>query len=103
MSAECRPDPGLLYEHMFDHTETTQLTLFRGSRPAHRAAGGGRNARMALRLDRMADEAEVEAERLRSVGDELGERRERERARDARRSATILRAGPGGVARVMAS
>ena len=46
---------------------------------------------------------EAEAERLRVLGDELGERREREIARDARRSAAILRAGPDGVARLLAS
>lgn len=89
---------------MFDAPETTQLTLFLGERPDPRPrARLGRNARMALRLDRMADEAELEAEALRSSGDQLGERRARERARDARRSAAILRAGPGGVARLLAS
>lgn len=93
----------LLYEHMFDHGDTTQLTLFRGQRPAPSGSRRGRNARMALRLDQMADIAEAEAERLRGLGDELGERRAREQVRDARRSAAILRAGPTGVARLMAS
>ena len=44
-----------------------------------------------------------EISRLRGLGDELGERRAREQVRDARRSAAILRAGPTGVARLMAS
>ncbi|MFN8110557.1 MAG: hypothetical protein U0Y82_12045 [Thermoleophilia bacterium] len=91
---------------MFDSDDTTQLTLFIGGRPdpAPRATRRlGRNARMALQLDRMADDAELQAERLRAHGDQVGERRERERARDARRSAALLRAGPGGVARLLAS
>jgi hypothetical protein len=86
--------------------DTTQLTLFHGgaSRPSPAPRRRmGRNARMALTLDRMADEAEAQAERHRADGDRLGERRARERARDARRSAAILRAGPGGVARLLAS
>ena len=63
----------------------------------------GRNARMALRLEELAAEADREAEECRRAGDLLGQRRARERARDARRSAHVLRTGPRGVADLLAS
>ncbi len=89
---------------MFDAADNTQLTLFMGQRPDPQPRRRlGRNERMALRLDQMADDAELEAESCRSRGDQLGERRAREQARDARRSAALLRAGPEGVARLLAS
>lgn len=91
----------------------SQLTLFIGQaepQPAPPATGVprhgrrlGRNARMALRLDDMALQSDREAEECRRAGDQIGERRAREQARDARRSAMLLRAGPEGVARVLAS
>ena len=84
-----------------------QMALFTGQgagpAPRPRRARLGRNARMALRLEEMAVQADMEAEMCRRSGDQLGQRRARERARDARRSAQILRAGPAGVARVLAS
>jgi len=99
-----RPEGALVYEHMFAPSETTQLTLFAGQRPDPAPQRRvGRNERMAMQLDQMADDAEIAAEELRSRGDQLGERRARERARDARRSAALLRAGPSGVARLLAS
>jgi hypothetical protein len=61
----------------------------------------GRNDRLALRLDEIADLAEAEAGQERARGDQIGERRALEGARDARRSAALLRAGPRGVARVL--
>ncbi len=61
----------------------------------------GRNDRLALKIDEIGDLAELEAGRERALGDHLGERRALERARDARRSAALLRAGPRGVARVL--
>jgi hypothetical protein len=97
---------GARHEPVSAAPDSTQLTLFQGggARPAPAPRRRlGRNARMALTLDRMADEAEAQAERSRADGDQMGERRARERARDARRSAAILRAGPGGVARLLAS
>jgi hypothetical protein len=62
-----------------------------------------RNERMALRLEQLADDWEDQAEQERAAGDQLSERRFREQARDARRSAALLRAGPGGVSRLLAS
>jgi len=63
----------------------------------------GRNARMAERLDRIADEAEREAVYSRRAGDTVGARAARDRAADARRAAALLRAGPAGVGRLLAS
>lgn len=68
-----------------------------GLRPA------GRNARMADRLDRMAAQAERDAAACRRAGDEIGVRRALEQARDARRAAALLRAGPSRVREVLAS
>lgn len=88
-----------------------QLTLFVGQTDPPRAPAParaprrrlGRNARMAVRLDDLARRADFEAEECRVAGDQIGERRAREQARDARRSAELLRAGPAGVARLLAS
>ncbi|MCC6831627.1 MAG: hypothetical protein IT200_09805 [Thermoleophilia bacterium] len=89
---------------MFEAADNTQLTLFAGRRPDPEPRRRvGRNEKMARRLDHMADDAELEAEACRAQGDQLGERRFREQARDARRSAALLRAGPEGVARLLAS
>lgn len=89
---------------MFEAADNTQLTLFAGRRPDPAPRRRlGRNEKMAIRLDQMADDAELEAEACRARGDQLGERRAREQARDARRSAALLRAGPEGVARLLAS
>lgn len=84
-----------------------QLTLFvtDATSPAapRRRRGVSRSERMALRVDELAWRAEREAEQCRLAGDAAGERRAREHARDARRSAQILRAGPEGVAAIMAA
>ena len=85
-----------------------QLTLFvtgadTGSSPPRRRRRVGRAERMAQRIDDLASRAEREAEECRLAGDAVGERKAREQARDARRSAQILRAGPGGVAVLMAA
>lgn len=85
-----------------------QLPLFTGAGGSgasrrRRSERLGRNARMALRLDELAEQADAEAEECRRAGDEVGVRRARERARDARRSAAVLRAGPPGVADLLAS
>jgi len=85
-----------------------QLALFTGPGAAPPARGGrqprlGRNARMALRLEELAADADREAEECRRAGDALGRRRAQERARDARRSAHVLRTGPRGVADLLAS
>lgn len=86
-----------------------QLTLFVNQEPAaapaprRRERGLSRTERMARRVDELVARAEREAEECRLAGDVVGERKAREEARDARRSAQILRAGPGGVAAVMAA
>jgi hypothetical protein len=58
---------------------------------------------MALRLEQLADDWEDQAVLEHAGGDQITERRLREQARDARRSAALLRAGPGGVSRLLAS
>ncbi len=81
-----------------------QMTLFtHGAHPKARQARLSRNERMALRLEQLADDWEDQAEQERVAGDQLSERRLREQARDARRSAALLRAGPGGISRLLAS
>jgi len=81
-----------------------QMTLFtHAGHPKARTTRLSRNERMALRLERLADDWEDQAEQERAAGDQLSERRLREQARDARRSAALLRAGPGGVSRLLAS
>ena len=81
-----------------------QLTLFtHGAHPKVPQARLGRNARMALRLEQLADDWQDQADLEHASGDQITERRLREQARDARRSAALLRAGPGGVSRVLAS
>lgn len=81
----------------------TQLNFFIGhGRPVPSGRRRlGRNDRIALRLDEIADRAEAEAGSERACGNDIGERRALEAARDARRSAALLRAGPRGVARVL--
>ncbi len=86
-----------------------QLCLFGGAddvpprpRPRRRRSAS-RNERMAQRIDELVWRHERHADACRRAGDVIGERRAREEARDARRSAQILRAGPGGVADVMAA
>lgn len=81
-----------------------QMTLFtRGAQPEARRTRLTRNERMAVRLEQLADDWEDQAEQERVAGDQLSARRLREQARDARRSAELLRAGPGGVSRLLAS
>ena len=90
-----RPDPAQRDE---------QMTLFtHGAHPTTARTRLSRNERMALRLEQLADDWEEQAEQERAAGDQLTERRFREQARDARRSAALLRAGPGGVSRLLAS
>jgi hypothetical protein len=79
-----------------------QLPLFTGAAAARRARAG-RNVRMAERLDRVAREAEREAAECRRAGDLVGMRAARERALGAARAAGLLRAGPSGVAGLLAS
>jgi len=74
-----------------------------GSTWRGRARGGGRNSRMAQRLDVLAAAAEREARAARRDGDAVSARRATERAHDARRAAAMLRAGPAGVGKIMAS
>jgi hypothetical protein len=81
-----------------------QMTLFtHGAHPTTARTRLSRNERMAVRLEQLADDWEEQAEQERAAGDQLSERRLREQARDARRSAALLRAGPGGVSRLLAS
>lgn len=81
-----------------------QMTLFApGGQPRPQRPPAGRNARMALRLEQLADDWEDQADEARTAGDQVTERRMREQARDARRSAALLRAGPGGSSRLLAS
>jgi len=81
-----------------------QMALFtHAAHPPAKRARLSRNERMALRLEQLADDWEEQAEQERAAGDQLSERRLREQARDARRSAQLLRAGPGGVSRLLAS
>jgi len=58
---------------------------------------------MAERLDLVAQEAQREAAACRRAGDLVGMRAARERARGAARAAELLRAGPSGVAGLLAS
>ena len=58
---------------------------------------------MAERLDRIADEAEREAVYSRRAGDTVGARAALDRAADARKAAALLRAGPAGVGKLLAS
>jgi hypothetical protein len=74
-----------------------------GATPRQRPARLGRNARMAERLDRIADEAEREAVYSRRAGDAVGARAALDRAADARKAAALLRAGPAGVGKLLAS
>ena len=81
-----------------------QMTLFaHAGHSQARRTRLSRNERMALRLEQLADDWEDQAEQERAAGDQLSERRLREQARDARQSAALLRAGPGGVSRLLAS
>lgn len=83
----------------------TQMALFVGQAdaPVRSTRRAGRSERIARRLDHMAAAADLRAEQSRAAGDRVGERAAREDARDARRSAQILRAGPSGVARLIAA
>jgi len=63
----------------------------------------GKNLRMAQRLDVLAAQAAREAASARRAGDHVTARHAAERARDARRAAALLRAGPSGVGRILAS
>jgi hypothetical protein len=81
-----------------------QMALFaHTTRPAPTRRRMSRNARMAIRLEELADGWDDAAAEAHASGDQLSERRLREQARDARRSAQLLRAGPGGAAGVLAS
>ncbi len=81
-----------------------QLTLFtHGAHPKMARRKLSRNESMSLRLEQLADDWDDEAESAHQHGDQITERRMREQARDARRSAAILRAGPEGVGRLLAS
>lgn len=84
-----------------------QLTLVTPPAPAPAGAGRrprpGRNARMAARLEALAEAAAQEAAAARVQGDEVSARAAEDRATGARRAAAILRAGPGHVRDVLAS
>lgn len=88
-----------------------QLLLFPAApRPGRRAPSRGRppvtpgrNARMAARLDGLARGADGDARACARAGDVVGEREARDRAADSRRAAALLRAGPAGVGRLLAS
>jgi len=81
-----------------------QMSLFaHTTRPAPTRRKMSRNERMALRLDELASDWDDQAAEAHAAGDQLSERRLREQARDARRSAQVLRAGPGGAAGLLAS
>lgn len=81
-----------------------QMALFaHTARPAPTRRKMSRNERMALRLDELASDWDDQAADAHAGGDQLSERRLREQARDARRSAQLLRAGPGGAAGLLAS
>jgi len=81
-----------------------QMALFaHPTRPAPARGRMSRNARMAIRLEELADSWDDDAAEAHASGDQLAERRLREQARDARRSAQLLRAGPGGAAGLLAS
>jgi len=56
-----------------------------------------RNLAMALRLDRLAEDCDREAERAERAGSPAAARAALDRAAAARRAAQILRAGPAGV------
>jgi hypothetical protein len=72
------------------------------SRPRPRR-GGGRNLRMAERLDGVAAQAERDAMDAVIAGADALARDALERAAAARKAARILRAGPGGVRDLLAS
>jgi hypothetical protein len=118
-----RPGGAVTWEHMFDweaammhppehpshrpaapaHRDE-QMTLFaHATRPTGSRRRMSRNERMALRLEQLANEWDDGAADAHAAGDQLTERRLREQARDARRSAQVLRAGPGGAAGLLAS
>jgi hypothetical protein len=81
-----------------------QMTLFArhtsAPRPRTRLS---RNEKMAARLEQLAEDWDTDALAARRAGDQVTERRFRDQARDARRSAQVLRAGPGGASRLLAS
>ena len=82
-----------------------QLILFPGAgRPARceRPPRRSRAARKAQQLDELAVAAEREAIEARRAGDPVSARAARDRAKGARRAAELLRAGPNGVADVLA-
>ena len=60
-----------------------------------------RTERMAERLDARAGAADREVRACARSGDQVGRRRARQEAADARRAAAMLRAGPRGVASVL--
>ncbi len=82
-----------------------QLILFPGGAAGDGGAPrvDGKNLRMAQRLDVLAARAAREAAAARRSGDHVTARQAAERARDARRAAALLRAGPAGVGRILAS
>ncbi|MDX6556385.1 MAG: hypothetical protein QOD86_2580 [Miltoncostaeaceae bacterium] len=87
-----------------DGEERAQRAAAAAGTPARRFPPRlGRNARMAERLDRIADAAERDAVASRRAGDVIAARAARDRAADARRAAALLRAGPAGVGKVLAS
>lgn len=94
--------PGPRQDHVAHRDE--QMALFvQTPRPAPRRRKMSRNERMADRLDQLARDWDEQADEARATGDQLSERRLREQAGDARRSAQLLRAGPGGAAGLLAS
>jgi len=83
---------------------TSQGRLFAVPEPApsrERARARSRSARMAQRLDELAEAAERQMAESRRAGDAVGFREARDRALGARRAAELLRAGPQGVAEVL--
>jgi hypothetical protein len=92
--------------HRSRRAGAAQLTLVTPPAPARsapRRARPGRNARMAIRLEALAEAARREAGAARARGDEVSARAAQDRADGAARAAAILRAGPGGVGDVLAS
>jgi hypothetical protein len=83
-----------------------QLILFPGAaaptRPERRRGRPSPAARKAEQLDRLAEAAERELAEAWRAGDAVAARAAHDRARGARRAAEILRAGPSGVAEVIA-
>ena len=87
-------------------SETQQLRLSlvaTGGEPSRARLPRNRNARMALRLESLAQAALDEAADLRLAGRARAANVSEQRAADARRAAEILRGGSAGVGDLLAS